>query len=123
MGGVGIKVDKRLLRREKDTGLAEGGEKESAAPKALTTKLASCDTGIWLALHEFADRGRVAYPRAETRVNRQEAETIYAWHTNVKREYSQRRRQKEPKWDELRSKIEHASTLQAILNRATLPNG
>jgi len=93
------------MYNEKDTKLAVDGEKESAAMKAIKAKLASCDTSGWLEVHEFADRGRLAYPLAKTRVRNTEEETIYAWHTDVRREYSKLRRQKDPEWDDLRAEI------------------
>lgn len=98
MGSVRITRQAIRLRREKDTTFMQAPEAEeinTTALEALRTKLKSAQIDAWLQAHGFTDGQRLAYPQ------HQQKQTIYDWHTDIRRQYSQLRRQKAPDWSGL----------------------
>ncbi|WP_295447122.1 TIGR03986 family CRISPR-associated RAMP protein [uncultured Thiodictyon sp.] len=105
MGSVRITPDRLRVRLEKDIGFLSDDERNRSVEKALkdlNEKVTRAQIDAWLAAHEFADRGRLGYPVDPT------ALTTYAWHTNVRREYSKLRREEGADWRRLSSKIRDA---------------
>lgn len=103
MGSVGIAVNQLHLRQEKAVCfMPEDSRKEckESALKALKEKLAACNIKDWLKMHDFTDRGCLDYPR--------EKNTIHGWHTSIRRDYSELRREQQPNWKEINNKIHKA---------------
>ena len=109
MGSVQLEAEELYCRKEGETALRviKLGEKESAL-SAFREKIAGLESDIlraWLDTHEFADHGALAYPTDQTRVDGEQKQAIYAWHTNVRRAYSKLRRQQKANWTVLRTKL------------------
>lgn len=62
----------------------------------------------WLEAHELVDGKHLGYPVGWTNVDGQPVQTIYAWHTNLRREYSKLRREKKVFWNNLSRKVREA---------------
>lgn len=117
MGSVKIVIDEMRIRKESETVLPQQDNRaahEQAAIDALKEKLPSPPPG-WLKMHEYPEEmgKQVGYPTAKTTIKmnkgeKKEIDAIYAWHTNRRREYSVRRREKEPNWRALCEPIQKA---------------
>jgi CRISPR-associated protein (TIGR03986 family) len=113
MGSVRIAIDAMRVRRERDAALATEDNRiefEVGAIGALKEKLSGSDCMQWLKLHQYGPSGNISYPM-ESAMRRQPPpppQTIYDWHTNRRREYSELRREKDPDWKYLSEKIQIA---------------
>ncbi|HRF06888.1 MAG: CRISPR-associated protein [Candidatus Accumulibacter phosphatis] len=100
MGSVSIGIDRIRVRNESQTRLAEQPGLDQQALACLREKLDQASLDRWLESHRFVDRGRVGYPTQEVR-----GESIYHWHTDIRKEYSKLRRERAPNAAALLSKI------------------
>lgn len=62
----------------------------------------------WLAVHEYQKQGKLGFPVDWTRVDGQQVQTIYAWHTWLRREFSKLRRQQNPVWRQVSQRVRNA---------------
>lgn len=72
---------------------------QALADKLLTDPRAKSQLRVWLDLHAYKDLGRLDYPRSE------KSGKIFDWHTDLRIDYSKRRRQDNPDWQALYAKI------------------
>jgi CRISPR-associated protein (TIGR03986 family) len=108
MGSVRISPSALRIRRENETAFLDDAALDITLDEAMRTLRAKLDDGVekqWLDAHRMVPNQRLNYPVAKTKVDGNLVETIYAWHTDVRREYSQLRRQKSPDWSALAKKI------------------
>ncbi len=111
MGSVRITPDVIRVRREGGSRLIEyrAGEEKSGGfehqlNQAFVKRLfhnpaIKAYVRKWANLHRYPNEGRLDYPRDER------DGTIFGWHTDLRRKYSQLRRQNDPNWlDELKNK-------------------
>lgn len=108
MGSVRITPKEIRVRLDKDVnflGKEEGDKRIELALEELRKRLDPSTVKNWLDAHKFVDRGQLKYPVDWTRVDGKRVQTIYAWHTNLHREYSKLRRGNEVSWDDLSCKV------------------
>lgn len=109
MGSVRITRQAVRIRMEKETVFLDESARDSLlkeALQALQERLNDDQVQTWLSAHRIVNGQRLGYPLAETKVDGKWVQTIYAWHTNeVRRPYSQLRRQQSPDWSDLAGKI------------------
>lgn len=109
MGSVRIMRQAIQIRMEKETVFLDKSARDSLlkeALQALQERLNDDQVQPWLSAHRIVKGQRLGYPQAETKVDGKWVQTIYAWHTNeVRRPYSQLRRQQSPDWSDLAGKI------------------
>jgi CRISPR-associated protein (TIGR03986 family) len=110
MGSARVKIDQMLVRRERDAKLPgdeNRADLEARVLHALKTRLSEIDYGPWLKMHTFVSVGHVGYPEEQAKRRDPGDPTIYDWHTNRRREYSEARRMAEPAraWSVLREQI------------------
>jgi CRISPR-associated protein (TIGR03986 family) len=117
MGSVQLQAKNVRIRLDSGSSFADGEvDKQwvALAIKAFQEKIKAIDPATlktWLDIHEFADGGAaLAYPTATTRINYQDVDTIYAWHTKIRREYSKLRRQDVASHTELQVKVKKAES-------------
>lgn len=111
MGSVRITPKEIRVRLEKDVKLFSRETREKSvefALEALRNKLDSATVKHWLEAHELVDGKHLGYPVGWTNVDGQPVQTIYAWHTNLRREYSKLRREKKVFWNNLSRKVREA---------------
>lgn len=111
MGSVRITADAIRVRREHETQLTEyrvgeepSGHFEHRMNQAFIKHLfhdpslrgKESHVNKWADLHRYPSEGRLDYPRKEEKLEKDR--TIFGWHTDLRRKYSQLRRQKEPDW-------------------------
>jgi hypothetical protein len=109
MGSVRIDVDSTHVRLEKETSFTgEAGPNVSTAIPALKRKLSGVNLAPWLESHKYGSDERLGYPLGKTKVKGGTVETIYAWHTEVRRKYSKLRREEKADWKELNTQIQKA---------------
>lgn len=100
MGSVRITRKQVLLREEKDAEFFREAGCEQRIVKSIEA-LQERNPGTvdaWLEAHDASSGKRLGYPRAWTTVDRKPCETIFAWHTDLRREYSKLRRQRGAEW-------------------------
>jgi CRISPR-associated protein (TIGR03986 family) len=111
MGSVRITRKKIRLRLEKDVHFLDEKDEVIRIKLALQELQKKLDPEImknWLEAHELLDGKHLGYPVAWTRVDGQPVQTIYAWHTKLRREYSKLRREEGANWSQLFSTIRKA---------------
>jgi len=98
MGSVTIQVDELIIQGEKGKDLADQFWKDHS--QSFSDKMKQhadwdqvCDA--WLEVHRLQSGVRCAYP---TKENTRHEVTIFEWHTDIRRSYSQLRRQRNPEW-------------------------
>lgn len=104
MGSVRITPKEIRLRLEKDVnflGQAARDERAKLALEALQGKLDPGTLKDWLEAHELVNGRRLGYPVDKTKKDGQWIQAIYAWHTEVRREYSKLRREQGANWSQL----------------------
>lgn len=116
MGSVRIAIDTMRVRCERECRLPDEDNRstyQDSALQALRDKQSGVDHKLWLKMHEYARTGRIAFPVRETTVTENgqkvKRETIYAWHTKIRRDYSRVRREKVPDWTALSAEIKEAT--------------
>lgn len=111
MGSVRIKRQAVRIRTENEITFLEYSARESLlriALDALKKRLNNDQVQQWLSAHRMVKGQRLGYPPAETKDKDGKGKgdwSIYNWHTDVRRQYSQLRRQGSPKWSDLAGKI------------------
>ncbi|BCU08294.1 TIGR03986 family CRISPR-associated RAMP protein [Allochromatium tepidum] len=109
MGSVRITRKAVRIRTEKEGAFLDDSAQDSLLKEALQVlqeRLNDDQVQPWLSAHRIVKGQRLGYPLAETKVDGKRVQTIYAWHTNeVRRPYSQLRRQQSPDWSDLAGKI------------------
>lgn len=97
MGSVSVHVDDPVrVRTEKETGLRSmelpDRRKSIAAAKG---KIDPEHLKSWLAMHRFDKNNQAVrkYPVAKTKIDGKPTQTIYAWHSKLRRDYAKKRRQ------------------------------
>lgn len=111
MGSVRITRKEIRVRLEKEVAFLGQEDKDQRVTTALAVLREKLNTGAlkdWLEAHERVDGQRLGYPVDFTKVDGQQAQTIYAWHTNVRREYSKLRREEGANWSQLARKVHKA---------------
>lgn len=96
MGSVTIQVDKLNCRPEQEIGMQE---KDAAAQSAYVDEakkqlIDKDNLTAWLAMHRY-DKNEVVhrhYPQASTTVKGKKIQTIYAWHSKIRRKHARLRR-------------------------------
>jgi CRISPR-associated protein (TIGR03986 family) len=102
MGSVKIARKAIRVRWEKATDfldLEQGNNIAASALAALKVKLDQTVVNNWLTAHHFIEEPRLSYPLDAQK------KTIYDWHTEIHREYSKLRRQKQGDHSELGKEI------------------
>jgi hypothetical protein len=98
IGSVRIKVDNIKIRSEKETVYftdSKSIESIDNAFKEFKERLIVSKEWLELHKHKFTEQRKLNYPVYETKAKDGKSEsTIYAWHTNIRREYSKLRREK-----------------------------
>jgi CRISPR-associated protein (TIGR03986 family) len=105
MGSVRISRSALRIRRENETAFLDDPALDTTLGEVMDTLRKKLDQGVvedWLDAHRMAPNQRLGYP--ETKGGKGDW-AIYNWHTTVRREYSQLRRQKSPVWSALAKKI------------------
>lgn len=111
MGSVRIKRQAVRIRTENEITFLEYSARESLlriALDALKKRLNNDQVQQWLSAHRMVKGQRLGYPLAETKDkdgNGKGDWSIYNWHTDVRRQYSQLRRKESPGWSVLAGKI------------------
>lgn len=98
MGSVAVQADQVRVRAEKETVLGSMGlpdrQKSIAAAKS---KIDPEHLNSWLAMHHFDENNPAAavrkYPVANVDGKKTKTETIYAWHSKLRRDHARMRRQ------------------------------
>ncbi len=102
MGSVRITQQALRVREEKTTEFLDDAACDALLKQAmqtLTDKLNQQQVKQWLDAHRMEPDQQLAYPLDEQK------QTIFDWHTKVRREYSQLRRQQQQTWAALAGKI------------------
>ncbi|EGV32668.1 CRISPR system related protein, RAMP superfamily [Thiorhodococcus drewsii AZ1] len=108
MGSVRITRRALRVRLEKDTVFLDDSALDNTLSEAIRALRGKLDDDLvrqWLDAHRMVADQRLGYPLDKTKVNGNTVQTIYAWHTAVRRAYSQLRRQESPDWSALANKI------------------
>lgn len=111
MGSVRITRESLRLRWEKSVDFlddAECAKQADDAIQALGKKIPDEQRQAWLVAHEVVAGRRLGYPLKQTQTRGVVEETIYAWHTDVRRQYSKLRREASADWSQLNQKIRSA---------------
>jgi CRISPR-associated protein (TIGR03986 family) len=104
MGSVKITRKAIRVRQENTAEFFDSMQGNNVAASALASLKDKLDNNVlthWRTAHRFIEGQRLVYPTAETTVDGQRVKTIFAWHTDIRRKYSQLRRQKTPTWSDL----------------------
>lgn len=104
MGSVRITPKEIRLRLEKDVNFISQEARDKRvefALQGLRDKLDPATVKHWLEAHELVDGKHFDYPVGWTKVDGQPVQTIYAWHTNLRRDYSKLRREQGANWSQL----------------------
>ncbi|MFB1490230.1 MULTISPECIES: TIGR03986 family CRISPR-associated RAMP protein [unclassified Thiocapsa] len=110
MGMGSVRISRRALRvrQEKEPSFPNEPAADETLSEAIRTLREKLDDDLlrqWLDAHRIVPGQRLGYPLAATKVDGKMVQTIYAWHTDVRRQYSQLRRQESPNWPLLANKI------------------
>lgn len=109
MGSVRVSRSAIRVRQESESEFLDDSILDNTLSNAMSTLREKLDHSVvrqWLDVHRVVPNQRLGYPLAETKVDGEVVKTIYAWHTSVRREYSQLRRQESAVWSALADKIE-----------------
>jgi hypothetical protein len=115
LGMGSVRVTRKGIRLRQDDSVvyldpADGEQRITETLKSLGQKLGPGNADKWLAAHEVSGQVRLAYPVAQTTVNHQSVQTIYAWHTNLRRAYSKLRREEETDWSHVARNVRRAKS-------------